>query len=150
MLPQRSCAFIRFRRHHDFQYRIQIAGLFFAHQTFAFNAQSLPGLAAWRDGILLFGTPLAGTFLQARLMEGEPRVLATGGGAFCDPETRARIKQDALSVWIRADLDLLDVTIGTYQDASDEITTKILDGDELIGAALVWLGLHQQRRLPQP
>lgn len=34
----------------------------------------------------------------------------------------------------RADLDLLDVTIGTYQDASDEITTKILDGDELIGA----------------
>lgn len=43
----------------------------------------------------------------ARLMEGEPRVLATGGGAFCDPETRARIKQDAISVWIRADLDLL-------------------------------------------
>jgi len=34
-------------------------------------------------------------------------VLATGGGAFCDPETRARIKQDAISVWIRADLDLL-------------------------------------------
>ena len=26
------------------------------------------------------------------------------------------------------------MTIGTYQDASDEITTKILDGDELIGA----------------
>jgi len=34
----------------------------------------------------------------------------------------------------RADLDLLDVTIGTYQDASDEITEKALDGDELIGA----------------
>lgn len=43
----------------------------------------------------------------ARLMEGEPRVLATGGGAFCDPDTRTRIKQGAVSVWIRADLDLL-------------------------------------------
>lgn len=43
----------------------------------------------------------------ARLMEGAPCVLATGGGAFCDPETRARIKENALSVWIRADLDLL-------------------------------------------
>ena len=31
----------------------------------------------------------------------------------------------------RADLDLLDVTIDTYQDASDEISTTILDGDEL-------------------
>lgn len=43
----------------------------------------------------------------ARLMEGPPCVLATGGGAFCDAETRARIKQGALSVWLRADLDLL-------------------------------------------
>lgn len=43
----------------------------------------------------------------ARLMETGPCVLATGGGAFCDPETRARIKAGSISVWIRADLDLL-------------------------------------------
>lgn len=43
----------------------------------------------------------------ARLMEGVPCVLATGGGAFCDPETRARIKTNAISIWLRADLDLL-------------------------------------------
>lgn len=43
----------------------------------------------------------------ARLMEGPPCVLATGGGAFVDPDTRARIKEGAISVWIRADLDLL-------------------------------------------
>lgn len=43
----------------------------------------------------------------ARLMEGPLAVLATGGGAFCDPDTRARIQADAISVWIRADLDLL-------------------------------------------
>lgn len=43
----------------------------------------------------------------ARLMDGPRCVLATGGGAFCDPETRARILDGAVSVWIRADLDLL-------------------------------------------
>jgi shikimate kinase len=43
----------------------------------------------------------------ARLLAGPPVILATGGGAFCDPETRARIKQGGLSVWISAELDLL-------------------------------------------
>jgi shikimate kinase len=43
----------------------------------------------------------------ARLLSGPPVILATGGGAFCDPETRARIKQGGLSVWLGADLDLL-------------------------------------------
>jgi Shikimate kinase len=43
----------------------------------------------------------------ARLLEGGPCVLATGGGAFCDAETRARIQKGGISVWIRADLDLL-------------------------------------------
>ncbi|MCX7156382.1 MAG: DUF2339 domain-containing protein [Rhodocyclales bacterium] len=31
-----------------------------------------PGLNGWRDGMLLFGTPVVGSFLQARLMEGVP------------------------------------------------------------------------------
>ncbi|CAA7618696.1 shikimate kinase [Magnetospirillum sp. UT-4] len=43
----------------------------------------------------------------ARLMEGPLCVLATGGGAFCDPETRARIRAGAVTVWLRAELDLL-------------------------------------------
>ncbi len=43
----------------------------------------------------------------ARLLEGPLCVLATGGGAFMDGETRAAIKQAGLSVWLRADLDLL-------------------------------------------
>lgn len=34
----------------------------------------------------------------------------------------------------RADLDLLDVTIATYQDASDEISADVLDGKFLVGA----------------
>src|SRR5437868_13914116 len=36
----------------------------------------------------------------ARLLGEQPHVLATGGGAFIDEETRARIKDAALSVWI--------------------------------------------------
>ena len=44
----------------------------------------------------------------ARLLdEAEPIVLATGGGAYMDAETRATIQQKATSVWLKADLDLL-------------------------------------------
>ncbi len=43
----------------------------------------------------------------ARLLDGAPVVLATGGGAFIDPETRALIRERAVSVWLKADLDVL-------------------------------------------
>lgn len=43
----------------------------------------------------------------ARLISAAPRVLATGGGAFVDPATRAEIKARGRSVWLRADLDTL-------------------------------------------
>ncbi len=43
----------------------------------------------------------------ARLLDEAPCVLATGGGAFMDAETRALIKARAVSVWIRADLETL-------------------------------------------
>ncbi|HVI90868.1 MAG TPA: shikimate kinase [Dongiaceae bacterium] len=42
-----------------------------------------------------------------RLLSGPVQVLATGGGAFMDPTTRALIREHALSIWLRADLDLL-------------------------------------------
>lgn len=42
-----------------------------------------------------------------RLLERPPHVLATGGGAFMDSETRARIKAAGVSVWLKADLDVL-------------------------------------------
>ncbi|WP_374765080.1 shikimate kinase [Yunchengibacter salinarum] len=43
----------------------------------------------------------------ARLLDGPPKVLATGGGAFVDHETRALIKEKALSVWLDADVTVL-------------------------------------------
>jgi shikimate kinase len=42
-----------------------------------------------------------------RLLTSEPMVLSTGGGAFMDPETRALIREHAIAVWLRADIDLL-------------------------------------------
>ncbi|HRO04108.1 MAG TPA: shikimate kinase [Terricaulis sp.] len=43
----------------------------------------------------------------ARLLEGPPQVLATGGGAFIDPRTRELMKQRAISIWLKAPLDVL-------------------------------------------
>ncbi len=43
-----------------------------------------------------------------RLLESEPvHVLATGGGAFVNEQTRARLKQQAVTIWLRADLETL-------------------------------------------
>ena len=43
----------------------------------------------------------------ARLLDGQPHVLATGGGAFIDPRTRALMKEKAISIWLKAPLDVL-------------------------------------------
>jgi shikimate kinase len=43
----------------------------------------------------------------ARLLERGPQVLATGGGAFMNPQTRAALKEKAVSVWLKADLEVL-------------------------------------------
>jgi shikimate kinase len=61
------------------------------------------GEAAFRDGERR---------VIARLLEEPPHVLATGGGAFADPLTRALIHEKAVSVWLKADLELLARRIG--------------------------------------
>lgn len=43
----------------------------------------------------------------ARLLKRKPCILATGGGAFANPETRHLIKSRALSIWLRVPLDEL-------------------------------------------
>lgn len=56
------------------------------------------GEAAFRDGERK---------VMRRLLGGEPVVLASGGGAFMDPGTRALIRERATSVWLRASLEIL-------------------------------------------
>jgi shikimate kinase len=48
----------------------------------------------------------------ARLLDEEPHVLATGGGAFMNPDTRALVKQKAVSIWLRADPEVLARRVG--------------------------------------
>ena len=43
----------------------------------------------------------------ARLLDGGPQVMASGGGAFMNPETRALIGLKGISVWLKAEFDVL-------------------------------------------
>jgi shikimate kinase len=43
----------------------------------------------------------------ARLLDGGPHVLATGGGAFMREETRQRIATQGVSLWLQADADVI-------------------------------------------
>ena len=43
----------------------------------------------------------------ARLLDNGPQVLATGGGSLMDPQTRALIGEKGISIWLKADVDVL-------------------------------------------
>ena len=43
----------------------------------------------------------------ARLLDSGPAVIATGGGAFMREETRSRIGAKAVSIWLKADADII-------------------------------------------
>ncbi|RIA37131.1 shikimate kinase [Hephaestia caeni] len=43
----------------------------------------------------------------ARLVDGTPKVIATGGGAFVNDDTRALILESALAIWLDADVEVL-------------------------------------------
>ena len=43
----------------------------------------------------------------ARLLDNGPQVLATGGGSVMDPQTRALIGQKGISIWLKADIEVL-------------------------------------------
>jgi shikimate kinase len=45
--------------------------------------------------------------VMKRLLKGGPRVVSTGGGAFINDQTRRHIKRGGLSIWLKADLDVL-------------------------------------------
>src|ERR1700730_17905571 len=51
-----------------------------------------------------------------RLLENGPQVLATGGGAFMNPDTRAAIASKGISIWLKAEFDVLMKRIRRRQD----------------------------------
>jgi shikimate kinase len=52
----------------------------------------------------------------ARLLDGGPQVLATGGGAFMNADTRGTIRAKGISVWLRATIDVLNRRIKRRND----------------------------------
>jgi shikimate kinase len=60
----------------------------------------------------------------ARLLGEPPHVMATGGGAFMDPDTRARMKAGSVTVWLRAPVDVLLARTGRR-----ETRPLLKDGD---------------------
>jgi len=56
------------------------------------------GEAAFRDGERR---------VMARLLGDGPKIVATGGGAFINPEVRTKIAENGISVWLKADFDVL-------------------------------------------
>lgn len=73
-----------------------------------------------------------------RLLDSDPVVLATGGGAFIDPQTRALIATRAISIWLDADLAVLAERVARRD------TRPLLHG----GDPLVVLGALAEKRLP--
>lgn len=106
----------------------------------------------------------------ARLLKDADLVLGTGGGAFINPETRGLVKSLGVSVWIKADFELLfqrvqrrsnrpllktanpratlqgliDVRYPTYAEADVTVSSKDVPQDqvatEIIEALLAHLG----------
>jgi len=50
--------------------------------------------------------------LVARLIEGDVRVIATGGGAYVDPRTRELLNERAITIWLDAPIDILTERTG--------------------------------------
>jgi shikimate kinase len=52
----------------------------------------------------------------ARILETGPQVLSTGGGAFMNPTTREAIARHGISVWLKADIDVLMERVSKKQN----------------------------------
>jgi len=51
-----------------------------------------------------------------RVLEGGPQILSTGGGAYMNDQTRALIAQGSISVWLKAELDVLFARVSKKQN----------------------------------
>ena len=71
----------------------------------------------------------------ARLLEGGPQVLATGGGAFMNPKTRDAIRAKGVSVWLKAELDVLLRRINKRRN--DRPLLQTADPGETLRALLI-------------
>ncbi|MGB9116255.1 shikimate kinase, partial [Bradyrhizobium sp.] len=66
----------------------------------------------------------------ARLLDSGPAVLATGGGAFMRKETRDRIRDKAVSIWLRAEADII---MRRVKRRSDRPLLQTADPESTVG-----------------
>ncbi len=66
----------------------------------------------------------------ARLLENGPQVLATGGGAYMNADTRANIKAHGLSVWLKADIKVLMKRVGRRDNRPFAYRRRPRESDE--------------------
>lgn len=76
------------------------------------------------------------TAVLTRLMDAEPCILSTGGGAFVSEENRAVIKAKGVSVWLNVELDVL------WSRVQDKTGRPLLEADDPYA---VLAGLHKAR-----
>src|SRR5690606_41792439 len=57
-----------------------------------------------------------------RLLREGPRIVSTGGGAFMNAQTRVAIADHGISVWLKADLDLLMERVAKKQNRDRKST----------------------------
>jgi len=70
----------------------------------------------------------------ARLLEGGPVVLATGGGAFMREETRKRIGDKAVSIWLKVDADII---MRRVRRRADRPLLQTTDPEATVGRLIV-------------
>lgn len=83
------------------------------HEIETVSRTTIPDLFA------LYGEPEFRSLEQrviGRLLEGGPQVLSTGGGAYMNAQTRESIAQHGVSVWLKADLDVLMERVSKKQN----------------------------------
>jgi shikimate kinase len=66
----------------------------------------------------------------ARILDSGPAVLATGGGAFMRKETRDRIRDKAVSIWLKADADII---LRRVKRRSDRPLLQTADPESTVG-----------------
>lgn len=64
----------------------------------------------------------------ARLVDGQPKVIAAGGGAVLSPETRTLLAEQAFTIWVRMDLDAI------AERLASERARPVLAGDDMAAA----------------
>jgi len=112
-----------------------------------------PGLNGWRDGMLIFGTPVVGSLLQARLMDGVP--YGTAWSALIAAIWYALLwltlhhRHDADNELVERShlgLAIAFFTLSIPLAFGAQVTSALWAGE---GCAVLWYGVHTRRLLPQ-